>query len=128
MATLIAIAVVEQDDRFVIGQRSPGVPLAGLWEFPGGKVEPGESAEQAAIRECREEAGIEVQVLGEYPPQNQQYEHGRVELRFFRCRPLLADALPMMPFRWVQRQDLKEYDFPEGNRHMLSLLLQTKDA
>ena len=122
MATLIAIAIVEHDDKFLIGQRPPGVPLAGLWEFPGGKVEAGETPQHAAIRECREEAGIEVQVLGEYPPQVQQYDHGRVELRFFRCAPLQADVLPAAPFRWVRRQDLKDYDFPEGNRHVLSLL------
>ena len=76
MATLIAIAVVEQDGRFLIGQRPPGVPLAGLWEFPGGKVEPGESPEQAAIRECREEAGIEVTIVGEYPDRMERYSHG----------------------------------------------------
>jgi 8-oxo-dGTP diphosphatase len=126
MASLIAIAVIEQDDQFLIGQRPPGVPLAGLWEFPGGKVEPGESPEQAAIRECREEAGIEVRVLGEYPTQEQQYDHGRVELRFYRCFPLRTDTLPTAPFRWVPRRDLKEYHFPEGNRRMLSLL-QTND-
>ena len=124
MATLIAIAVVGQDDKFLIGQRPPGVPLPGLWEFPGGKVEEGEAPESAAIRECREEAGIEVQVLSEYPPHEQQYDHGRVQLRFFRCTPLRADALPAAPFRWVKRRELKEYDFPEANRCLLSLLLQ----
>jgi 8-oxo-dGTP diphosphatase len=124
MAALIAIAVVEQDGCFLVGQRPPGVPLAGLWEFPGGKVEPGESPEQAASRECREETGIAVQVLGEYPPQEQQYDHGRVQLRFFRCCPLRKDELPAAPFRWVRRRELKEYDFPEGNRCLLSLLLE----
>lgn len=127
MAKLIAIAVVEQGDRILIGQRPAGVPLAGLWEFPGGKVEREESPAQAAIRECREEAGIEVEVLSEYPPQEQQYDHGRVDLRFFRCRPQSANALPTAPFRWVQRRDLKEFDFPEGNQYVLSLL-QANDA
>jgi 8-oxo-dGTP diphosphatase len=122
MATLIAIAVVEQDGKFLIGQRPPDVPLAGLWEFPGGKVEPGESPEQAAIRECREEAGIDIRVVGEYPPQAQQYDHGRVQLLFFRCCPVRTDALPTAPFRWAPRRELKDLDFPEGNRSLLSLL------
>ncbi|MBI3839784.1 MAG: NUDIX domain-containing protein, partial [Planctomycetia bacterium] len=58
----IAVAVVEGDGKFLIGQRETGVPLAGLWEFPGGKVEPGEPAENAAIRECLEETGWLVRI------------------------------------------------------------------
>jgi 8-oxo-dGTP diphosphatase len=54
IATPIAVAVVEHDDRVLIGQRPPGVVLGGLWEFPGGKIFEGESAEEAAVRECRE--------------------------------------------------------------------------
>lgn len=122
MATLIAIAVVEQEGRFLIGQRPEGVPLAGLWEFPGGKVEAGESPEQAAIRECREEAGIEVRVTGEYPEHVQQYDHGQVRLRFFRCIPTRGDVIPEPPFHWVAQQQLSNYAFPEGNRQLLALL------
>ena len=122
MPTLIAIAVVEHAGRFLIGQRSPGIPLAGLWEFPGGKVEPGETAEQAAIRECQEETGLDVRIAGEYPPHIQQYDHGHVELRFFRCTPLDPDAVAVEPYRWIPRAELANYEFPAGNRNLLSLL------
>jgi 8-oxo-dGTP diphosphatase len=124
MATLIAIAVVEQDGRFLIGQRPAGVPLAGLWEFPGGKVEPGESPQQAVIRECREETGIEVLAVGEYPEHIEQYAHGCVRLRFFQCVPVPSCASPAPPFRWVAREQLSEYSFPKGNRQLLALLRQ----
>ena len=122
MAPLIAIAVVEQNGNFLVGQRPPGVPLAGHWEFPGGKVEASESPEQAAIRECREETGIEVTVVGEYPEHVQQYGHGCVRLRFFQCIPVSSQASPAPPFRWVPQQQLSEYSFPEGNRRLLALL------
>jgi mutator protein MutT len=120
---VIAIAVVEHEGCFLIGQRPPGVALAGLWEFPGGKVEPGESAATAAVRECHEEAGLAVQAMGQYLVHQEQYSHGRLELNFIACR-LVKDvpgaAAP--PFRWVRREQLSNYEFPTGNRPLLDLL------
>jgi len=123
LATLIAIAVVEHQGRFLIGQRPPGVPLAGLWEFPGGKVQADESAEQAAVRECFEETGLGVSVVSEYPQQLQQYDHDCVQLRFFRCELVDPHVEPLAPYRWVERKELGSYQFPEGNRAILKLLL-----
>ena len=120
-ATLIAIAVVEQGDQFLIGQRPEGVALAGLWEFPGGKVEPGEDAAAAAVRECAEETGVTVEVVGQYPPQSESYPHGTVNLRFFACRPV-GQTKPRSPFCWVARSELLHYEFPSGNRNLLNLL------
>jgi mutator protein MutT len=122
MATLIAIAVVEHQGRFLIGQRPAGVPLAGLWEFPGGKVEPGETPESAAIRECREETGLEVVVVGEYLRHEEVYDHAQVDLRFFRCLPLAAEVSPAFPYRWVERSQLASYTFPAGNRGLLQAI------
>jgi mutator protein MutT len=121
-AQLIAIAVVEQAGHFLIGQRSAGVPLAGLWEFPGGKVQPGEEAPAAAVRECLEETGLPVEVCDEYLPHEQAYAHGVVWLRFFACRPLDSSLTPLAPFRWVSREELAKYDFPKGNRALLAHL------
>lgn len=126
MPTPIAIAVVEQDGCFLIGQRPEGVPLAGLWEFPGGKIEPGETPEAAAVRECFEEAGIPVEAMSRYPQHVQPYEHDRVLLLFIACRPVgQAVSEPRVPFRWVPRVDLSRYEFPSGNRALLELLLAT---
>jgi 8-oxo-dGTP diphosphatase len=127
MPTQIAIAVVEQDDHFLIGQRPLGVPLAGLWEFPGGKIEQGETPEAAAVRECREETGLSVEALFCYPPHDQQYDYGQVELHFIGCRLSRRSAIePREPFLWVRRGDLSQYEFPAGNRGLLQLLTEMK--
>ncbi|MDX1944891.1 MAG: NUDIX domain-containing protein [Pirellulaceae bacterium] len=123
MPTPIAIAVVEHAGRFLIGQRQPGAALAGLWEFPGGKIEPGETPEAAAERECLEETGLAVRALFRYPAQVQQYDHDRVELFFIACKTLPAANLePRPPFRWIRREELAQYEFPAGNRGLLTLL------
>ncbi len=122
MRTLIAVAVVEHDGRFLVGRRAPQTPLAGLAEFPGGKVMPGESPSAAAARECLEESGVAVDVGGEYPTISHDYSHDRVELHFFACRPIDDHATPREPFRWVSLAELTSLDFPEANRAILELL------
>ncbi len=123
MTTPIAIAVVEHDGQFLIGQRPPGVALADLWEFPGGKIEPGETPEAAAVRECLEETGLAVQPLFRYPEHVQQYDHDRLQLFFVACQ--LVDCHhgePSPPFRWVARENLNEFSFPQGNTGIVGLL------
>jgi mutator protein MutT len=123
--TPIAIAVVEHDDRFLIGQRPPGVVLAGLWEFPGGKVQAGETAAEAAARECREETGLSVEVLRSYGERFYNYNYGRIQLQFFACRLLDVEQQPWPPFRWIERQDLIRYEFPPANEELLRVLQST---
>jgi mutator protein MutT len=120
----IAIAVIEHAGSFLIGQRPPGVPLAGLWEFPGGKIEPTEVAKEAAVRECREETGLNVEAEGTWLVQEEEYPHGRVRLHFIACR-LSPDetGAPQEPFRFVPRRELSTYEFPSGNRELLKLLI-----
>ncbi len=115
----IAIAIVEQDSRFLVGQRPPGVPLAGLSEFPGGKVQTGESPEQAAIRECFEETGLAVRIVEPCAIVRHDYAHGRVELHFVRCVLVDFNAAPRHPFRWVTIAELAELQFPDANREIL---------
>jgi len=123
MPTSIAIAVVEHESRFLIGQRPQGVSLAGLWEFPGGKIEPGETAELAAVRECLEETGISVEPLFRYPTHVQDYDHDQVVLHFIACRPIAgATTSSKPPFFWAERAKLPVYDFPAGNRELLRIL------
>jgi mutator protein MutT len=95
------------------------VPLAGLWEFPGGKVQPNETLANAAARECFEETDIAVEVGREYPPVEHDYAHDRVELHFFRCAPLDPERLPRDPFRWMAAAELADLEFPPVNRAIL---------
>lgn len=121
--TPIAIAVVEQDGRFLIGVRPKGVALAGLWEFPGGKVQPGETPADAARRECFEETGLDTEVGEPYPEVVHPYDHDRVRLHFFACRPVDAEQTPLAPFRWVARADLGSFQFPAANGALIEFLM-----
>jgi len=120
--TLIAIAVVEHNGRFLVGMRPPETVLAGLSEFPGGKVEPGELPAQAAVRECLEETGLEVEVGDAFPEHVYQYHHDQVRLFFFHCRLKQPDEQPKAPFRWVECAELSSLRFPAGNNSLLALL------
>ena len=124
----IAIAVVQEGEHFLIGQRPPGKPLAGYWEFPGGRVEPGENPGEAAVRECLEETGLHVVVEGSYGDWLHHYEHGTVRLFFFACRPLPPRRLPRAPFRWVDRGDLAGGRFPSGNDALIAQLTGWKSG
>ena len=129
MPTPIAIAVVERDGWFLVGRRPEGVALAGLWEFPGGKIEQGESPEAAAARECLEEAGIRVEPLFRYPTNVYGYSHASVELFFIACRPVESDAFATTNgYQWVPRDELQKLEFPEGNRGILQILTADKSA
>ena len=123
IATQIAVAVVVEGDAVLIGRRPDGVALAGLWEFPGGKIEPGESPEAAACRECLEETGMAVDVTGILDEQTHAYDHGTVHLHFVSCRVSSAATDPKPPFRWVKRDELKRYEFPAANANVIQQLL-----
>lgn len=120
----IAVAVVERDDQFLVGERPSGVALAGYAEFPGGKLREGESPAEAALRECREETGLVVEIIQPLGTVHHEYEQGSLVLHFFHCQ--LADPksfFPQSPFCWVARQKLASLQFPPANRNVIQRLL-----
>jgi 8-oxo-dGTP diphosphatase len=125
--TLVAIAVVERDGKFLVGERPDGAPLAGFAEFPGGKVDPGESPDVAAVRECAEESGLRVEVVRELLVTRHQYDHGLLEIHFFLCRPVGSSTTnPRLPFRWVDAGMLETLNFPAANAEVTALLVSSQ--
>jgi 8-oxo-dGTP diphosphatase len=124
-ATKVAIAVVESEGYFLVGTRPEGTPLEGKTEFPGGKCEPDETPRSCVVRECSEETGLMVIPRGHLVTTTFEYNHGPVELHFWRCD--LASDLPdravaTQPFQWVSKAQLSELNFPEANAEVLSIL------
>lgn len=120
--TAIAVAVVRRGDAVLIGPRSADVPLAGYWEFPGGKVLPGESVDAAAVRECLEETGLRIHIRGTCAVVDHDYDHGSVRIHFLDAVPLNLEETPSTPFRWVPLIELDRYRFPPANAAVLAAL------
>jgi len=119
----IGIAVVEQDGQFLVGRRGDDVPLAGLWEFPGGKCRSDESPRECAVRECREETGLPVVAVELLHQTTHEYPHGTVELHFWRCRAEEADVHSVHSgYRWVPAAELPSLAFPAANAPVIAAL------
>ncbi len=120
----VAAGLVFENGRLLITQRPPGGHLAGLWEFPGGKLEPGESWEKALFRELHEELGIEVVVGREFCRVQHAYTEREVRLRFFVCRIASGSPRPIgcSAVSWVGPHELDRFEFPEADRQLLDQL------
>jgi len=114
----IAIAVVQAGDRFLVGRRPQTKVLGGLWEFPGGKIEHGESDLEAAVRECKEETGLQVTAIGRYLQMEHRYEHANLHLSFVACR-MAKPGEPQTRFSWIARDELQHLKFPDANQQLL---------
>src|ERR1700720_4210007 len=115
---VVAVALVDADGRILLAQRPAGKSMAGLWEFPGGKVEPGETPEAALARELEEELGIHAQIDGEITRYEYQYA-GRppILLIFYRVTTFAGEPrnLEFAQILWVAPEQLPDYDFLEGD-------------
>ncbi|GAC1557802.1 MAG: 8-oxo-dGTP diphosphatase MutT [Myxococcales bacterium] len=117
--------MLEQDGHYLITQRRPGGTLPLLWEFPGGRVEEGETDEAALARELREEMGIGVQVRGRVMQVNHSYSDYDIDFRVYRCKLVEGEIAHhrVHDHRWVLPTDLDKYQFPAADEKTLSLLL-----
>jgi A/G-specific adenine glycosylase len=122
----VAVGLVWKDGRLLIDQRKMEGMLGGLWEFPGGKIENGESHASALRRELREELSIEVEVGDEYFMKvEHSYTHFRVTLFAYHCRYVAGAprAMACQAWRWARVRDLRRYAFPTASRRIIQSLL-----
>ena len=125
-----AAALVDPDDRVLITRRPPGRPMAGLWEFPGGKVEDGEAPERSLIRELKEELGIEVKeaCLAPLTFASHAYPDFHLLMPLYVCRRWEGQATPTegQQLAWVKPNRLRDYPMPPADvpliAHLMSLL------
>jgi len=120
----VVAAIIRKDDKILITQRLDNVHFARLWEFPGGKVEPGESLQMALQREIQEELGIKIRVNGEFLTLDYDYPTKSVRLHFFKCTVLEGDPRPIdvADLRWVKPYDIGNYQFPPADAELISRL------
>jgi 8-oxo-dGTP diphosphatase len=120
----VVAAIIRKDGKILITRRRPNAHLAGLWEFPGGKVEAGESLYAALAREIREEVGLEIRIMDEFLLVDHDYPTKSVRLHFFNCVPLSGVARPLdvAELQWVNPQDLANYAFPPADTELLAKL------
>lgn len=120
-------AMIERNGRYLITQRPPTASLPLLWEFPGGRVEEGESDEDALRRELREEMAIEVEVGEETMFVSHAYPDYDIDFRVFRCKLLSPEReichIRVHTHRWVMPSELDEYEFPAADQKTLERLL-----
>jgi mutator protein MutT len=123
----VSAALLFHKRKLLITKRPAGKHLAGLWEFPGGKREPGETFEECLQRELREELGIETSVHELIQEITHAYPERTVHLKFFRCeltfgepRPLHCDAIA-----WITREQLTQFEFPPADARLLAQLAES---
>ena len=121
-----AVALIDRDGRVLIAQRPPGKPMAGLWEFPGGKVHAGETPEQALIRELAEELGIETEeaCLGPFTFASHSYESFHLLMPLYLCRVWKGMPSPRegQVLKWVAPKQLGDYPMPPADVPLVVML------
>ena len=122
----VGIALVERGGRYLVRRRPPlpGSPMPGVWEFPGGKCEEGESSDEAAARECLEETGLAVRAVSLRQSRTHRYPHGLIELHYYDCvvESFANEPVDASGFVWVDAEDLPNLTFPEANAPILRIL------
>ena len=120
-----AIAIIEHEGKYFLQRRPKGKIFADLWEFPGGKIEKRETAHAAAVREVKEELGIDVQILKNYGEVVHFYTQFKANLSLWLCRPLTMPKVDKH-HKWLSLSDLKKYPVPSGSAKIIELLAKKR--
>ena len=109
----VTAAIILKDNLVLIAQRAPDENIAGKWEFPGGKIEPGETPQECLKREIKEELDVDIEVLDFFGESIYTYHSGTIKLMAFWCKWISGDFTLKVHSRilWVNRHELDLYDF-----------------
>ena len=123
----VVAGVVYHEGRMLITKRKPDGLLGGLWEFPGGKIQDGESPAEACVREIREETGVSARIVSHLCLVKHAYTHFKIQMQVFICHALSGSVRLNGPvdFRWITPDDMDLYPFPGANHKFLGLLKNT---
>jgi mutator protein MutT len=126
----VSAALIFRDGKLLITRRHAKSHLGGLWEFPGGKREPGETFEACLVREIREELGVEISVGALFDEIRHDYPEKSVHLKFFLCRLVSGEPQPLdcAAVRWVGQGDLDAFEFPGADARLLEKLKSPRMA
>jgi 8-oxo-dGTP diphosphatase len=128
---VVAVALIDADSRVLIAERPDGKQLAGLWEFPGGKIEPGERPEDGLIRELAEELGITVEpaCLAPLTFASHAYESFHLLMPLYVCRRWSGIVQPRegQRLKWVHPRDLRGYPMPPADEPLIPPLIELVD-
>jgi 8-oxo-dGTP diphosphatase len=127
LVPVVACALVDSDGRVLVARRPEGKQFAGLWEFPGGKIETGETPEASLIRELKEELGIDTQsaCLAPLSFVSHAYDDFHLLMLLYVCRKWQGSAQPLdaAALKWVRPRDLRNLDMPPADAPLISPLI-----
>jgi len=128
LVLVAAAALIDADGRVLITRRPEGKPMAGLWEFPGGKVEPGETPEETLIRELREELAIDTSAscLAPLSFASHAYPDFHLLMPLYVCRKWQGIVRPTegQATKWVRARDLRSYEMPPADLPLIAPLIE----
>lgn len=126
LVLVAACALIDPDGRVLIAERPPGKSMAGLWEFPGGKIEAGERPEETVIRELKEELGIDVKepCLAPFTFASHTYPDFQLLMPLYVCRRWEGFVAPLegQAIKWVRPRDLPQYPMPPADLPLIPML------
>ena len=124
----VAVAVIRRAGQFLIAQRLPNDSFGGFWEFPGGKLDPGETMENGLAREILEELGIRIEVGTRRMMIEHRYPGRVLHLHCYECRVVEGEprAIECAAWRWVEPAEMDQFQFPPASRPLLDVLAKQR--